>query len=76
MGAAKRTTISGLMYHYSIYPNIHIVYVVNLKGVDMNEDKTYEADSVPDTPLTEKEGRVLLDDIQHAIPEDFMDTEN
>lgn len=61
-------------YYYSIYPNITIVYIVNCrKGVEVDEQGTYhEADSVPDTPLGEKEGKRLLAMIQGCTPEDFI----
>ncbi len=62
-------------YYFSIYPNINIVYFVNCReGAVVDANKTtenHEADSVPDTPLTEAEGKHLLAMIRGCEPEDF-----
>ena len=37
-----------------------------------DKQEYHEADSVKDIPFTEQEGRVLVDDIQNSLPEDFI----
>lgn len=60
------------------WPGLPVLIVYRSRNeVDVDAEKTpvfktYEADSVPDTPLTDREGRILLDDIRNAVPEDFL----